>query len=236
MAEGSRSSALADVIAGGGIGLLLGTVVGMTTSEVVATVVGALTALLAVLLGLDGSDAAARSPVRANALRIGSLGLFTVLGLGLGLYVRINNPIALSPEAQMAKWQHTFPDDPTLAKQMMVYERTGIRPASFTYGKITPAEPVEVAVDEAKSKAVSGVLFSSLKDFDVCTRINPARYGSPEEVLAIYTRRGAPAILPGLRERIAAMPDESQQVAVAVTHDVLCALQREEERTQEATK
>ncbi|HQY10435.1 MAG TPA: hypothetical protein PK797_17170, partial [Burkholderiaceae bacterium] len=46
-----RNSVLGDVLSGAGLGLLLGVVVGLATSPVVAIVVGALVSLLAVFLG-----------------------------------------------------------------------------------------------------------------------------------------------------------------------------------------
>lgn len=33
----------------------------------------------------------------------------------------------------MAKWTEAFPDNPTLARQMMVYERTAITPKAIAY-------------------------------------------------------------------------------------------------------
>jgi hypothetical protein len=120
-----------------------------------------------------------------------------------------------------------LPDDPTLAKQMTVFERTGIVPSQFHYGNEPPAGEVTVAMQEGPATRTA-VLFSTLGEFDVCTRLDPSRLASTGAVLAVYSRRRAPAFLPQVAERIAALPEAEQAVAVAVVHEVLCLMQREE--------
>jgi hypothetical protein len=121
-----RGSTAADALAGIGLGLMLGTIVGLTTTPVVAGLVGGITSLLAVFLGLDGGGGegklASIARVQLNAVRIGCFGLAAVAGFGIGLYVRINNPLAEAPQTQLARWQAAFPDNPVLAQQMMVFE------------------------------------------------------------------------------------------------------------------
>lgn len=224
----SARRAAADIFAGGGLGLLLGVVVGLTTSPVAAIVVGALTSLLAVFLGLDGSEAAERAGVRANALRIGSLGLATVAGVGIGLYVRINNPLAVAPATQLAAWTSAFPNDPTLAKQMMVFERTGIAPSAFTYGQAAPTAPVDVTVQENVAVAKSAVLFSSLAGFDACGRLDPARFSDPAGVLFEYRRANTPELVKRAGARIETFDPADRPLALATAHQILCLVQEAE--------
>lgn len=75
---------------GGGIGLLFGVIMGTTTTPTIATLLGALTAVLGAILGLNDnlfSD--------TKAARIGAFGVCCVVGAYLGLYVRSHN--LLSP-------------------------------------------------------------------------------------------------------------------------------------------
>jgi hypothetical protein len=100
----SPPSILPDLFGGAGMGLLLGTLVGLSSSPVVGIVVGALASVLAVFLGLDVSTGSVIGALRINGVRIGALGVATVIGLGLGLYVRVNNPFLPDPEVQLQRW------------------------------------------------------------------------------------------------------------------------------------
>jgi hypothetical protein len=216
-----------DIVGGAGMGLLLGTLVGLSSSPVVGVVVGALASILAVFLGLDVRTGSAIGALRINGARIGALGVATVVGLGLGLSVRVNNPFLPDPVSHLQRWQQALPGDPTLAKQLMVFERTGIVPSRFQYGQELPGNDVTVALQEGAATRTA-VLFSALAEFDVCTRLDPGKLESPQAVLAVYSRRGAPGFLPQVAERIARMPEAEQEVAVALVHDVLCLMQRAE--------
>lgn len=216
-----------DIIGGAGLGLLIGVLVGLSSSPVVGVVVGALASILAVFLGLDVGASSIVGRLGINGPRIGALGLATVIGLGVGLYVRVNNPFLPEPQAQLARWQAALPDDPTLAKQLMVLERTGIEPSHFHYGAAPPAQDIKVAA-QATPGTQSAVLFSTLSQFDVCTRINPTRYAASEDLLAAYSRSGAPPVLPKIAASIANLPNSEQATALAVSHEVLCLLQQEE--------
>lgn len=228
MADKPQAHPVADLFAGAGMGLLLGTVVGLTTTPVVAGIVGALTSVLAVFLGLDGSGSSEGRVLRINAVRIGSFGMAAVIGFGLGLYARINNPLAEAPETQMARWSAAFPEDPTLAKQLMVYERTGIKPDGLVFGKQAPDAPLKAEVDERIAAAKSSILYSTLSEFDACHRLNPERLNSTEATLRNFTRTNAPDWLAPVKAKIEARPPEEQALALAATHDVLCILQQEE--------
>lgn len=76
---------------GGGIGLLFGVIMGTTSTPVIATMLGALTAVLAGILGLNDNLFN-----NAKAMRIGGFGICCVLGAYLGLYVRSHNVLAPS--------------------------------------------------------------------------------------------------------------------------------------------
>ena len=97
MEKTTKSGVAVDVFSGSGLGLLLGVIMGMAHTPVVATVVGAITSLLAVFLGLEGSGSklAEITKVRLNGVRIGSFALATVAGLFLGRAIVIGLVAAL---------------------------------------------------------------------------------------------------------------------------------------------
>lgn len=79
------------VFGGAGIGLLFGVIMGSSVTPTVATMLGALTTILAGILGLNDklfND--------AKAARIGAFGIACVVGAYLGIFVRSHNLLAPS--------------------------------------------------------------------------------------------------------------------------------------------
>ncbi|MBQ4812911.1 hypothetical protein J8M20_16240 [Pseudoalteromonas luteoviolacea] len=76
---------------GAGIGLLFGVVMGTSVTPTVTMLLGALTTILAAILGLND-----RHFNDAKAVRIGAFGIACVLGAYLGIYVRSHNLLAPS--------------------------------------------------------------------------------------------------------------------------------------------
>ncbi|KZN36530.1 hypothetical protein N480_17675 [Pseudoalteromonas luteoviolacea S2607] len=76
---------------GAGIGLLFGVVMGTSVTPTVTMLLGALTTILAAILGLND-----RHFNDAKAVRIGAFGVACVLGAYLGIYVRSHNLLAPS--------------------------------------------------------------------------------------------------------------------------------------------
>src|SRR5438105_4710037 len=74
-------------VGGGGLGLLTGILVGMSSSPVVATVLGAISAALGGFLGFQKPDSTSSS----SDVRLGAFGVFCVAAIFLGVYVRAHN-------------------------------------------------------------------------------------------------------------------------------------------------
>jgi hypothetical protein len=222
-----RSGTAADLLSGLGIGLLLGIVVGLSTTPVVAVVVGALTSLLAALLGLGGTPADPAKPslmdkVQLNGLRIGSFGLAAVAGVFVGLYVRINNPLAESPKAQLARWEAAFPDNPALARQMMIYERHRLVPATLKLDK----DFGTTVTTGAGPDTHSAVLFGNLQGKALCRDLAPAEYGNDTpKLLRAWGDFGPP--LSEFATSVRALPADQQAPALAGAHTLLCGLERD---------
>lgn len=93
-----------------GIGLLLGMLLGLSISPVVSGVIATLSSLLAVLIGLNEKYL---DPLKS--IRIGAFGLFTVVGVLLGLYLRANDPFAPSLADKKSEYKALgFDDDEAL--------------------------------------------------------------------------------------------------------------------------
>lgn len=214
-----------DVLSGAGLGLLLGIVVGLASSPVVAIVVGGLTSLLAVFLGLESggdSKVASLAKVQLNGVRIGSFGLAAALGVIFGLYIRISNPFVDPPTQHLARWQAAFPDNPALARQMMIFERTGITPSTLNFDK-GPG----VAVKLERTAAHQAVLFGSLQGKDLCRELAPTRFGDDvKKTLQAYDDQGEP--LATVAAKVRDLPDEHKRSSLVAVHAFICKLEKEE--------
>jgi hypothetical protein len=138
----ARMSALADIAAGGGLGLLIGYLLGLSTSPVVQGVVVAMTALLGAFLGFKPDESAGR------AWRIGAFGLLCTVGITLGLAVRGGSLLTPSVKSEVAGWE-TAGYDKRDALAFVAYQRLGVKPAELTIAA-SPAASREANVLYAK--------------------------------------------------------------------------------------
>ena len=130
------------VFNGLGIGLFLGLLMGLSVSPVVSGVIGTISSLLAILIGLNEKFL---NPIKS--LRIGAFGLFSVVGILLGLYIRANDPFA-----------------PSLSDKMEEYISVGYTPAEakvFVTGFIR-ADSTAIAIRQAN------VLYASEIEIGAC--------------------------------------------------------------------
>jgi hypothetical protein len=91
-------------LAGAAIGLLLGLLVGLSSSPVVSVVIGALASGLMVLLGLANNASQSESQVErinAGAARLLGFGLVCSLALIGEIYIRTHDLMTPSPKAQV---------------------------------------------------------------------------------------------------------------------------------------
>ncbi len=221
---------VADVCAGSGFGLLLGVIVGLSQTPVVTEVITALTGLLAVFLGLQ-AGAETKIPLigrlQLNNARIASFGIATVLGLVLGLFLRIANPFAEPPDVDYARWTKVFPDNPVLARQAMLYERMGVKAANWNFD---PNKADEASVDADQAKSRRAALFGVLQRPNLCTELDPENFGGdPESVLTAYDIPGEP-VLNAVAEEVRSLPEAEQRAALATVHLVFCELKKEQQR------
>lgn len=184
----SRLEFVGSICAGAGLGLLLGLIVGLSKTPVVAGVVGTLTGLLAVFLGLQagGANLPVIGKVKIDGFRIGSFGFATSAGLILGLFIRVTNPFGETPEEQYAHWKTAFGDNEVLARQAMIYERTGLRPRTFYF---TPDKGTEISKEEGVGNEGAS-LVGKARTASYCRDLDPkAADNDVDEILYRYNNR-----------------------------------------------
>jgi hypothetical protein len=129
---------LAEVVAGGGLGLLVGFLLGLSVAQVVGGVVASLAALLGAFLGLSGAQTADR------AWRIGAFGLLCATGVALGLTVRAGGLLSPSVAGDVGTWTAAgYPADQ--ARAFVAFQRLGVKPGTMT----VTAPPAAVAESSA---------------------------------------------------------------------------------------
>ena len=142
------------VFNGLGIGLLLGILLGLSVSPVVSGVIATISSLLAVLVGLNEKFL---DPLKS--LRIGSFGLFSVVGILLGLYLRANDPFA-----------------PTLFDKMEEYRAIG-------YNDNEAREMITgfIRADSGKVIRQASVLYSGTIEANDCDYLRYSNSDTPPE-------------------------------------------------------
>ncbi|WP_439482769.1 hypothetical protein [Cyclobacterium plantarum] len=156
---------MAAIFNGLGIGLFLGILLGLSVSPVVSGVIGSISSLLAILIGLNEKFL---DPIKS--LRIGAFGLFSVVGIIIGLYIRANDPFA-----------------PTLSDKMEEYLAIGYTEAeakAFVTGFIR-ADSSSLAIRQAN------VLYSSEIEIGACDFLVYANVETaPSEVYNTFETAG----------------------------------------------
>lgn len=216
-----------NVWSGAGLGLLLGVIVGLSQTPVVAEVMGVLTGLLAVFLGLQGSGDAELPVVgklRMNGARIGSFGLAAALGLILGLFLRVANPFVETPDQEFARWAKAFPGNEVLARQAMLFERMGIEPAEWHF---VDGVGMAVSVNADQARARRPALFGVLNRTNLCNELNPEDFNNdPAALLEAYDDESEP-VLDATAAQIRELPEDHRLSALVTAHTLFCSLQRE---------
>ena len=226
--EGPRASYLADAFPSVGIGLLVGVLVGLSVSPVVAGLLTTLGGLLATLLGLQqdstGDSGTALSRLRVNGVRIGAFGFASVLGVAGGLYVRNHNVFTPPVKEQIAAWQEAGYSREE-AKQFVALQRFGL----------TPEGRQIVQSDVQKTQA--SALFGALSDVDLCARLSAGQFtGDPKKIADEYRRQNLNdetdkrtplyRTLGELATHVERLPHDEQAVIFGDLGNVICDIQR----------
>lgn len=199
-ATGSASSTpLVAVIAGAAMGLLVGTLIGLSTTSVVGSVLSSLTALIGAFLGL------ATTSFNANSWRIAGFGVVCAAAVVGGVYMRAHGALQPALKAQMDELQQAG-FDVASSREIIAYHQFGIVPS----GKV-------VQVNEV-TKGAQGVLFANATV--VCTPLKRAVGEDVKERLAALASGGE--VYKQLAEQIGKAAPERQSQLVDSMKSILC--------------
>lgn len=207
------TAVFAAILNGLGVGMLLGVLLGLAVSPVVSGVIGTLSSILVVLLGLNDKHI-----TTLKSLRIGSFGLFAVLGILAGMYIRVSELLAPTiSELKNEYVQAGYSDD-----QALYY----VALKKFDYvpvGWFGTSDKDTVALSKT-DKHDQSVLFSSEVELDVCDNLNEVDSTFPRiEIFYSFENAG------GFWKKLAAaipdeLPDQVYVDGLLGIRDSFCAL------------
>jgi len=218
------------ILSGGSIGLLLGLLMGLSASPVVALVVGALAALLSSLVIPQPKSAATDTTVarqRDAGIRATALGITAIVGVFLGLWIRTHN--LLSPEPASMKEQVdrlvAVGFSPEEARRLVASKEfpaatSSSAPAAAASGG--SAKPQSGSSDSKAADPKSTALFKV--DAQTCQQIAPSRFKDVATAAAAYEAAGHLRLARIARGLVAAVPTETErESALKAVTEAICA-------------
>ncbi|KZN59734.1 hypothetical protein [Pseudoalteromonas luteoviolacea] len=212
---------------GAGIGLLFGVVMGTSVTPTVTMLLGALTTILAAILGLND-----RHFNDAKAVRIGAFGVACVLGAYLGIYVRSHN--LLAPSLKDLKGQYMavgYTEQQAL--QLLTLKEFGLNLSQVSpesYPQKTDSEPLQgneiPLVHDAQVARMnnqhSSLLFSAAVEVSGCDELAYTDETlALDEVLNNFELTGG--VWAQLAENVSSVYTTNEQKGVLLaTRDALC--------------
>jgi hypothetical protein len=201
----------AQALMGGALGLCVGTLMGMTTAPVVGTVVGALAALFATIFGVKDQDL-------SSFARIGGFGVFCVLGVVGGIYLRAHNSLGISAGQEVAEWTAAgFKED--VARSIVLYKQLGV--IVVPNGQLTTTSRAEKIVAQP---SLTRTTLSS-RSGEECADLAPSQFGEdPGRIVQSYKAAG------GEWEKLATalegLPPVTQSKLIRAAYDLGCQTQK----------
>ncbi len=119
-----------EIFAGIGLGLLVGTIIGLSIAQVTGIILGALTSLLAAFFGLRTG----KEGETGNQVIIGSFGITCVLAIFLGLFIRTHNLLAPSLQNDIKEYKAAFFDTGDI-KKIILFKELGLVPQGYSFSK-----------------------------------------------------------------------------------------------------
>lgn len=170
-----------EVFAGASLGGLVGLLLGLSSSELVGIVVSALTALLGAYFGLK--DNSSNTPLQgARLLRVGTFGVSCIVAVLVGLFLRSNNVLGISPEELAESWRKAG-FERSDAGQLAAYQRLGLMKGNWR-----GSEDQKIASIQATSL---GILFSDQSPSD-CVILENDRHADTNARLKAFQLAGDP--------------------------------------------
>lgn len=157
----------AQLFAGVGLGLLVGVLVGLSSSPVVAVVVGALAAGMVTLLGFtrSGKDGEP-SYSEGSVIRLGGFGVACAAAVLFGLFIRTHNWLSPSISSQVSEVQKAGYSDEE-ARRWVAYKNIGaILESGSSKGSDNQSTPARGTESVAGSVLFSGANSGECQHFD----------------------------------------------------------------------
>lgn len=201
----SSATTRLDLAAGAAMGLLLGALVGLSTTPVVATVISGVAALVGGLLGI-GTTTSAQSPVNLNTWRVVGFGFAFVPALLWCVTLRTHHTLEPSLKAQIEELAQAGVE-PKYAQELVMFRAFGVQPANRTVS----------ANDNQVHQTVGGLFATSA---DVCNQLARAHdQDVPSRIQGLA--RGGNATEKFVNFISAATPD-SRKALLDLTELALC--------------
>jgi hypothetical protein len=211
-AHSRGNGASGQILAGVGLGALLGMIVGLSASPVVHAIVGALLTALAGFLHWHGSATAKRAAGQPDGSdrRIASFAFACLACVLLGLFIRSNDAF-ISLGSRVARWKAAgYPEEQALA--YVAFQQLGIKPAGV--------EVVTGAIQQAHSSA----LFGASTGIKLCDELNPDRFADTSLRLKAFQALGNPK-LTQLAQDIQNAPEAARDGMVRGVVMAICAVE-----------
>jgi len=160
----------AALLNGLGVGVLLGVLLGLAVSPVVSGVIGTLSSILLVLLGLND-----KQMTTIKSLRIGMFGIFAVVGIIMGMYIRTTDALSFNTTQLKDEYTRTgFSKDQAL--YYVALKKFNYVPVGW-FGT-SEADTLAMSTTDDHDKSV---LFSSDVDLSQCRILNTSDNTFPKE-------------------------------------------------------
>lgn len=208
----TRLSLLSSFFNGMGVGLLLGLLLGLAVSPVVSGIIGTLSSLLVVLLGLNENYL---NPIKS--IRIGSFGLFCVIGILSGKYLANNNSFAPSLEKQYDEYRD-LGFSKTDARDLIAYQKLRLIPEGF---KFTIPAGTDSLMDQ-QFQSSRTVMFSSEINSSQCIILKSSNEYMNFEDLAHNFELAGGTWKELANELDPALPEKSRSTTLLLLRDIFC--------------
>lgn len=209
----NRGSMIGQLFAGGGLGLLVGVLVGLSASPVVSVILGSIAAGLVTLLGFSGNAKDGEPAYGAGTVvRLGSFGVACAFAVVLGIFLRTHNiasPSIAEQVNEVTKAGYSADE----ARRWVAYRNLGAS-LEATAGR-------EKAHEGAAAPAASTVLFSGT-DRGECKNFDPTQYKNTAEHL--YALRQLGGRYAAYADKIASMDSNQQKTTLEGLHLLFCPL------------
>ncbi|MCF8365504.1 MAG: hypothetical protein K9H16_06975 [Bacteroidales bacterium] len=210
------------VLNGLGVGLLLGVLLGLAVSPVVSGVIGTLSSILLILLGLND-----KQMTTIKSLRIGTFGIFAVVGIILGMYIRTTDALSYTTTELKDEYMRSgFSKDQAL--YYVALKKFKYVPVGWFGTSVADTAAMSTTDNHDQS-----VLFSSDVDLSQCRILNTSDATFPkDEIFNTFEAAG------GVWEKLAVelepeIPGQAYVDGLLGIRDSFCALGSSGEMTIE---